>query len=149
MWNRKYLNITDHELEIEHSNEDNIENTTGIVLDVVIQIDKHTYRSNWAIVNCRYDVILGTPWHMDNNVITNYQDMSAKVNGRSLPIPKKANCGPKLTNIGVKKFRWLIRKNSHKTDFVVYRLTQVNKVMPQPNNEIPPFLRKLRSGNAF
>lgn len=86
--NRKYLNILDKKLQIDHSNEGSTETTTGIVLDAEVQIGKHTYRSNWAISNCRYDVILGTPWHGENKVVADYSTRCLTVNGRFLPVPK-------------------------------------------------------------
>lgn len=124
--NKKYLNIIEHELEIEHSNENNTEKSPEIVVNATIQIGRHTYCSNWVISNCRYDVILGTPWHNDNNVVTNYEKQSITVNRRSIPVPKSLNSRPRVSSIGIKKFKSLIRKNAHKTDFQIFQIAQVN-----------------------
>lgn len=124
--NRKYFTKINKALPIKNSYEHSSETTNMVVLDAVLQIWKHQYRPNWAVVNCRYDVILGTPWNEDIQVITDYNKKSLTVNVRFIPVPKSLNQESKMTNIGVKKFRSLIRKNAHKTDFQVFQVSELN-----------------------
>lgn len=139
--NGKILKIINNKLSIEHSQENSSELISGVVVDAIVQIGRHQYRSNWAIVNCRYDVILGMPWHMDNQVIADYSKQTLTVNGRLLPVPKTANNGYKITNIGVKKFRSFIRKNGHKPGFELFHITEVNnlsKASTKAETPLPP-----------
>lgn len=126
--NQKYLKIRQQITNIEHSNENSSMLSSTIVVDATVQIRNHNYRSNWAVVNCRYDVILGTPWRMDNNVIANYKKKYLTVNGRLLRVPKTMNSGARISEIGLKKFSILIRKNAHKKDFETYHLVQVKNL---------------------
>lgn len=50
---------------INHSSRDVTVQTNEIVLDTEIQIGDHKYKSNWIVADCRYDVLLGMPWHVD------------------------------------------------------------------------------------
>lgn len=115
--NRNYMKIFNKKLQIDHSNDQITATTPGIVIDAEVQIGKHTYRSNWAISNSRYDVIFGTPWHGENHVVADYSTRTLTVNGRFLPVPKSLNNGLKACNLGVKKFRSLLRKKGRKQDF--------------------------------
>lgn len=87
----KYFNLLNQKLNIEHSNEDAAETTSEIVLDGSVQIGKHIYTSNFAVDNCSYYIILGTPWHRDNDFVKDYSNYQVTVNGRSLPVPKSLN----------------------------------------------------------
>lgn len=126
--NGKCLKIVNANLEIDHSSGDSSEVTSGIVVDAILQIGKHQYLSNWAIANCRYDVILGTPWHVDNNVITDYGNQVLTVNGRFIPVPKSINNKVKISNIGIKNFRSFIRKHAHKRDFEVFYIREISNI---------------------
>lgn len=124
--NRKYLKILDKNLQINHSSEGFTERTLGIVINVEVQIGKHTYRSSWARSNCKYDVILGIQWHEENQVVSDYSTRTLTGNGRFLPVPKSLNNGLKVCNLVVKKFRSLLRKKSHKRNFEVYHVMEIN-----------------------
>lgn len=141
----KLFKIIETNISIEHSQENSSELTNGVVVAAIVQIVKHQYRSNWAIVNCRYDVILGMPWHLENQLIADYESQNLTVNGRLHPIPKALNNGLKITNIGVKKFRSLIKKNAHKPDFELFHIAELNNLSSKASKTetpLPPEIQK-------
>jgi len=54
-------------VEVRHSEADSVEKSSQVVLGATVRIGKHSYKSNWLVANCRYDVLLGMPWHVANN----------------------------------------------------------------------------------
>lgn len=93
-------------------------------------------------VDCRYDVILGMTWNIDNKAIADYGKQVVKVNGRLITVPKALNRGCKVSNFGVKKFRSLLRKNSHKEDFKLSHIKGINSLTTEaiPDQTIlPPY----------
>lgn len=77
--NRKHLHIQNSDSKIIHSNRDFVEESIEVVINATIQIGYHKYSSNWAVASCRYDVLLGTPWHHDMNPITDYTNGTVTV----------------------------------------------------------------------
>lgn len=122
------FNVSKGNIDIEQSSGEVLENSSDVIIDASIQIGNHHYRSNWAVLNCRYDVTLGITWHHDNYVIEDYRSKILTVNGRFIPVPKTLNTGNKISNISVKKFRSHIRKNAHKDDFEIYHVTNINNL---------------------
>lgn len=45
-----------------------------IVLNGRLNNEKYTYISNWVVGDSLYDVILDMSWHLEGNVIKNYQE---------------------------------------------------------------------------
>lgn len=76
--NRSRLNIINSNTSINHSNKETHEFATEVVLDAEVEIGTHKYRSNWAVANCRYDMLLGILWHQDFNPSVNYSTKQVK-----------------------------------------------------------------------
>lgn len=108
--NRSYLKVKKMRSTISHSDKDQIETSSEIVLDAKVQIGDHFYRSNWVVANGRYDLLLGTPWHYTNEPTTNYENGRVTIGDVILMRRSPNHSRIEITNIRVKKFRSLIRK---------------------------------------
>lgn len=126
--NGNYFEIIYQGLLLEQSNNVSSDLTNGIVVYAVVQIGNYQYQSNWSIVNCRYDVILGTSWHKDNQEIIDYKKQSLTVNVCFLPVRNDLNAGVKIKNIGAMKFTSLIRNHTHKHDFEIFQISEINNI---------------------
>ena len=82
----------------------------------------HRYCSNWAVAESRYDVLLGMPWHVHCNPKVDYTSREVVVADEILPLDSAVQKSVSISNIGVKKFRSLLRKKGHQKDFEVYQL---------------------------
>ena len=71
--NKNILRWENCKVEVRHSKSGSIENSSIIVLGATLKIETHKYRSNWIVADCRYDLLLGMPWHVSNNPLINYQ----------------------------------------------------------------------------
>lgn len=123
--NRHTLDVRPCNLSICHSNGTVEENVGEIVYNNSITIGGREYRSNWAVSNTRYDIILGMPWHKANKPIINYETRQVKVENEILPT-FDTDSHEKLTicNISVKKFRSMLRKEKNNTQvFMVHNIT--------------------------
>lgn len=127
--NRRLLNIKPTSFEIRHSSKEYVEEGHQLVINAELQLGEHSYVSNWVVSDCRYDVLLGMPWHIKNNPKTDYENRTVSVGNTSLPTLHNPEDGVKIQNLGVKKFRSLLRKKKHNSDdFVVYRVQIVNNL---------------------
>ena len=66
------LKVVDDNIMVQHSNKDSKERASQIVLNGTLKIGNHSYKSNWVVSNCRYDVVLGMPWHVAHNPNIDY-----------------------------------------------------------------------------
>lgn len=122
--NRRLLKIRKTRSVINHSDKARTETSSEIVIGAEVEIGKHKYTSNWVVANSRYDLLLGMPWHTETNPQTDYDSQSVQVG--DVVLPRKSIVDPNLTitNIGVKKFRSLLRMKQKKSDdFWVYQLS--------------------------
>eukprot|EP00171_Calliarthron_tuberculosum_P016982 IDg16982t1 len=71
---------------VTHSKRGSTEKATDIVMDAEIKIERHKYRSNWVVADCRYDVMLGMPWHRAVLPILKYGNSVLEVAGCNLPL---------------------------------------------------------------
>ena len=112
---RHCLKFVDDDVLVQNSNKYSKERTSQIVLNGALKIGNHLYKSNWVVSNCRYDVLLGMPWHVANNPLVNYVTRIVKVGDVVLnPCSNDVqnDSGPvKISNLGVRKFR----KNDERT----------------------------------
>lgn len=97
-----------------------------MVYDTEVQIGSHRYRSNWVIADCRYDVLLGMPWHVETNPGVSYDPKQLHVGGSVLPLAQDTRGPVKI--LGVKKFRSLLRKKKASSDFAVFQLRHINNI---------------------
>ena len=101
-----------------HSKEGTSEVANEVVLGGVLHIGDHRYVSNWAVSDCRYNICLGMPWHVEKDVKICYCARTIEVPGADLhlPKPKEKDEEIQVSNMSAEKFRSLLRKNygSHK-----------------------------------
>lgn len=70
--------------------------------------------------------MLGLPWHKDVKLEINYETGRFRVEGSDLPSSRDTSEFITIQNIGVKKFRSMLRKRSNNDSFEVYRVRQIN-----------------------
>lgn len=121
--NRHLLTLRHEPSLISHSDKDYTETSEEVVVDTEIELGTHSYRSNWIVANCRYDLILGMPWHEATNPSVDYVAKTVTIEGKALPSSLDAVSKVTIGNIGVKKFRSLLRnKKKHSETFVVLQV---------------------------
>jgi hypothetical protein len=49
---------------VNHSAEDKVEQATHVLLEGKLKMRNHENVSNFVVSNCRYNVLLGMPWHV-------------------------------------------------------------------------------------
>ena len=127
---RHCFKVVDDDVLVQHSDKDSNERSSQVVLNGTLKIGNHTYTSNWVVANSRYDVLLGMPWHVAHNPTIQYDTGVVKVGDVSLNPYQCEECddsGPvKITNLGVRKFRLMIKKASGY--FEVFQLVRKNNV---------------------
>lgn len=126
--NSYVLNIQESCENLNHSKKDSREEATQIVLDGHLKMGSHLYCSNWAVADCRYDVMLGMPWQVLHNPKVNYQNRTVIVEDEPLPLECDVNTSPSIGSIGVKKFRILLRKKQGKEGFEVFQVLEANNL---------------------
>ena len=97
------------DIEVKHSNKESNEVATRIVLGATLHIGDHIYKSNWLVANCRYDVLLGMPWHVETKPKIDYEKKNFTVENSGIHKKRTgtATCC-EIENISIKKFRKLI-----------------------------------------
>lgn len=126
--NRHLLDVRLSPATINHSNKNSVEETNEIVIDAEVEIGSHKYRSNWIVSDCRYDVLLGMPWHNDVCPRMNYETGELNVKTSALPLHKDSSRAITVSNMGIKKFRSLLRKKKHNSeDFMVFQVRSINQ----------------------
>ena len=144
------LDVRECEIIVAHSKKKSQEVSNKVVVNAAIQIGSHAYSSNWAVVDTRYDVLLGTPWHTSELPSVDYEGPSVSVNGEELPLHEDNSAPVRIHNLGVKKFRSLLRKRKNDPDFQVFGLvpcqnTEASKQDKRcPNKRLDDVLEKYR-----
>lgn len=100
---------------ISHSNKEAIEKASEIVLNTEIHIGGHKYKSNWVVAYCRYDIMLGIPWHVENRPRIEYEAGNLWIGDVELPSTKEASIFIAVQNLEVKKLSSLLCKTSKQT----------------------------------
>ena len=121
--NRRYFKWKKCKIEVRHSKSDSVENSSKVILGATLVVGKHSYKSNWLVANCRYDVLLGMPWHVAFNPNINYEKRIVKVGPDEIlsdKSPSKATV--KVTNLSVRKFRNLLMKKKNCAELQLFQL---------------------------
>lgn len=127
--NRDILDVRSSSATINHSNRNSVEHSSEIVVDAEIEIGPHKYRSNWVVSDCRYDVLLGMPWHQDTCPKMDYETGELKIGNSVLPLHRDPSRDVTISNLGVKKFRSLLRKKKNKTnEIMIFQVRLVNHI---------------------
>ena len=121
MFKAKRVNI-----KIAHSDKNRTESANWIVKGATLQIGQHVYQSNFAVANCRYDVLLGMPWHSEVIPTVDYGARKVIVGAEQLPLYPGSSEGIEVSALGIKKFRSMLKKKGGKEDFEVFQ------VVPKP-----------------
>ena len=94
------------------------------MLKGTLRLGAHAYTSNWIVANCRYDVLLGMPWHVAHNPSINYEQRIVKVGPGVIPAFQKNDEKIPVTNLGVKKFRRMLKKNTKKVELYQVKIRE-------------------------
>lgn len=95
-----------------HSDKRQGEASSEVVINATVQVGKHLYTSNWAVPNSRYDVILGIPGHVSHLPTINYDFHTVKIGELQLSTISSTAETITVSNLRVKKFRSMLRKES-------------------------------------
>lgn len=90
-----------------------MEESSFFVRNEALKIGCPPYASNWCVTECRYDVLLGMPWHVANSHRTDYERRIVRVDSDKIPLEHATDhmiSKVKVTNLGVEKFRRMLRK---------------------------------------
>ena len=120
------FNIEDTAINVTHSKRDSIQTASQVIIRGTICIGSHRYCSNWAVADCRYNVLLGMLWYVATKPNVDYDPPAVSVDGTFLQLVYGPS-GPqsiKASNIGVKKFHALVRKKGSREDFQVFQLVE-------------------------
>lgn len=127
----QFLELRKCSIPVSHSNKDTTKVATQLIMNGKIRICGHDYINNWAVVDCRYDVLLGMPWHTEINPKIYYSGTNVMVDGKVLPKRAQVNHEGGITvgNLGVKKFRSILRTKTNRGDVIVYQLCKINNFL--------------------
>lgn len=149
---RDKLNVRKCELSLCHSAKSTEEEIIEIVWDTKLNLGETEYRSNWAIANIRYDILLGMPWNEHSKPVINYRTKQVKVENKMLPNSDPANIisGIEIGNIGVRKFPSIIRKGKGNAEvYMVHNITSTvrdtQNELKQKHHELAQVLEKYKS----
>ncbi len=112
------------DIEVKNSSKESNELATKIVLGGTLQIGDHLYKSNWLVANCRYDILLGMPWHVETKPKIDYQKKNFIVeNSDILKDERRIGTHAEIDNITIKQFRKIASQNDHTAQ--IFHLSQV------------------------
>ena len=98
---------------MKYSKSDSVENSSKAIIGATLKIGKHEYDSNWFLANCRYDALLGMPWHVVINPSIDYQKKIVKVGKHELMITSnQKEAVVEVMNLSMKKFRGILKRKS-------------------------------------
>lgn len=140
--NRRLFKVISTITSIQHSMQGSGERASEMILSGTIQIGSHVYTSNFLVGSCRYDVLLGMPWHVANNPQIDYPNRRVLVGNEDLFGTLDSEKSPEVdeiqvTNLSVKKFRQIIRKRSENVE--VYQVI---------TREVKPDLENVKSDKS-
>ena len=136
---RQRFDVRKSRVIVQHSRDGSEEESSYMVINGTLKIGSHAYTSNWIVAECRYDVLLGMPWHVASNPLIDYERRIVRVDDDELPFdPFVKEHGPRVrvSNLGVKKFRKMLRKGKPE-GFQVFQVVV---------REVPDDLRKVKKG---
>ena len=120
------------DIEVQHSSKESSEFATRIVLGATLEIGNHAYKSNWLVANCRYDVLLGMPWHVEIKPKIDYEKKNFMVGNSDVQNERKAIAThAEIENISIKQFRKLVSKNDRAT-----QIFHVSQVRPEKEKQL-------------
>ena len=85
---RRHFHVRKATVVVKHSKEELNETASHVVINETLQIGSHAYTSNWVVADCRYDVLLGMPWHVANKPKIDYVKRFVVVDGDVIKFDK-------------------------------------------------------------
>lgn len=98
---QKLLKVILVPINVKYFNVQNTENLEEVYLDAGTDIDDHQYVSNQVVADCRYNVLLGTLWHVSCNQKMDYATSFLRAGGNVLPSVWDNNSSSKAHNLKV------------------------------------------------
>lgn len=87
-----------------------------MVIDAELKLRDHTYRLNWIVFDCRYDIMLGMLLHVECQPTINYEKGKFRVEGTALPSSRDSGQAVCVHNLCVEKFRYLLSKKKKNSE---------------------------------
>ena len=113
------------DVEVAHSKKESTEHSSEMIIGATLKMGNHKYKSNWIVASCRYDVLLGMPWHVIHNPSIDYKERTIQLDESTLrPDPKPPDFGTKVSNIGVKSFRRLLQDDRLQPGVQIFQVVQ-------------------------
>lgn len=131
-----------HTFELLKAKKESTELTSGIVINAEVQIWKHPFRFNWAIRNCRCGIILSNPRYEHYHLIAKFATQSFTLDVRFISMPKTLIIELKFSNIGVSRFKSILRKKGNQSNFQIYRVDKIKNIKKNTVNnasQIPAY----------
>jgi hypothetical protein len=115
---------------VNHSAEDKVEQATHVLLEGILKMRNHEYVSDFVVANCRYDVLLGMPWHVAQDPKVSYSEREVHVKDGKIPVDMGYSLGskPKVQSMSVKSFRRDLRTMNTRNDIKVFKLVEVSNM---------------------
>lgn len=135
-------------VKVNHSDDDRVEQATQIILDGRLKVGNHEYLSNFVVANCRYDVLLGMPWHVASNPQVSYPARVVQLKDDTLPVMTGAEefgRVAKVHNMSIKRFRKELRQMRTRDDFKAFQLVELSNMdcTPDEKRSIDPKMQSL------
>lgn len=94
-----------------------------MVTSVMLQIEEHEERSDWAVTNLQYDIVLEMPRQKEHNSMNACKTGNVSFDNKKVPILKNhENEEIKVTNTCVKSFWSLLKNCNSKFGYHIYRI---------------------------
>ena len=122
---RNIFEVCQVNVTVEYSQKGTKEEASEVRLNGTLRLGAHTYTSNWIVANFRYDVLLGMLWHVAHNPSINYEQKIVKVGPDVIPVFQKNEGKIQVTNLGVKKFRRMLKNNMEKVELYQVKIREV------------------------
>lgn len=136
------LTLTPVLVDVNHSKQDAHEIATEMIANGTVRIGSYSYSGNWIVADCRYDVLLGLPWHTEEAPCIDYEGRTIALKGTVLcasPVPRFSPL--RVNSLAVKRFRRLLRRP--KQGFEVFHVMQISssqlsarRPLPGPKSEL-------------
>jgi Retroviral aspartyl protease len=128
---KKYKNlfhVVNKKMIVNHSCEGQSEEVTQVVLNGNLTLGNHLYISNFVVASCRYDILLGMPWHVTHEPKISYAARVVRVADKCVPVQREeqVDAEAKIENLNVTSFRKLLKRRNNKNYFKVYQVIDVN-----------------------
>lgn len=129
------LEIQPANISIFHSKRQSSELSDKVVLDATVKIGDHNYKSNFVVADCRYDVLLGMPWHKSEGPTVDYRESKVEATGCSLPIATAMRDGISISNLGINKFRKMIKERGKSETLQAFAIIETSNAQTNESQE--------------